>query len=143
MATIDRTSQLAALIRTQLGSQRTAGAKPASHGKVDAATSSPSRAQAPGKQPLAAPPTSAMQAWVAQRVRGLSSEDPQRRRKALRIFLESVLAQELGPQLVGDIAFDQLVEEVLQQMESDQDLRASMDEAGDLLLADSAVPGPS
>lgn len=88
----------------------------------------------------------ALNSWVAQRVAALTPDDPQRRRKVFRIFLESVLALEFGPQLIGDNDFDQLVEKVLVHMESDSELNTMMNEAALALLEaplntdDRAVP---
>ncbi|MDQ0086108.1 hypothetical protein J2W35_006489 [Variovorax boronicumulans] len=73
---------------------------------------------------------------VALRVRALSPDDPQRQRKAFRLFLESVLMQEFGRDRLGDKGFDQMVDAVLQRMESDPQLHAALREAGDLLLVD-------
>lgn len=76
---------------------------------------------------------------VAMRVRALSPDDPQRQRKAFRLFLESVLVQELGRDRLDDKGFDQMVDTVLQRMESDAGLKAALHEAGNLLFAE-AVP---
>lgn len=75
---------------------------------------------------------------VALRVRALSLDDPQRQRKAFRIFLESVLMQEFGRDRLDDKGFDQMVETVLQRMESDAELHTALHDAGDLLLAEAA-----
>lgn len=71
---------------------------------------------------------------VLQRVRSLAPDDPQRRRKAFRIYLESTLSAEFGPALAGSAGFEQLVEQVLLQMESDSELNATIQKAADILL---------
>lgn len=71
---------------------------------------------------------------IAARVGALSLDDPQRQRKAFRIFLESVLTQELGRIRIDEPRFDRMVDEVLERMEADESLRGAMLEAGGLLL---------
>lgn len=71
--------------------------------------------------------------WV-QRLQGISPDDPERKRKAFRIFLESVLEKELGSAFQSDIQFAQVVEQVLQQIESDPELNESSLLAGEALL---------
>jgi hypothetical protein len=71
---------------------------------------------------------------VAQRIQGIQRDDPQRRQKAVRIFLESVLLHELGSTLVQDPAFPEMVDAVQQQMQDDGKLAAAMNQLGELLL---------
>jgi hypothetical protein len=71
--------------------------------------------------------------WV-QRLQGISPDDPERKRKAFRIFLESVLEKELGAAFQSDIQFAQVVEQVLQQIESDPELNQNSLQAGEALL---------
>jgi hypothetical protein len=72
-------------------------------------------------------------------VKHLSPDDPSNKRKAFRIFLEAILGQEFGPELIGSASFDQLVGQVLLQMEEDAELVLAMDEAGAQLLLDAGV----
>ncbi len=115
---IDPSSQLAAMVRTQFGAQRRASARrdpahrDAGHGDAT------------------------IQQTIALRVRALSPDDPQRQRKAFRIFLESVLVRALGHTRPETHGFDQLVDTVLQRMDGDAALATALREAGDLLLAD-------
>jgi len=118
---IDPTSQLASLIRTQVATlrrQKQRGPALSRDESVDADVG--------GKQDLAS--------VVAQRVRTLDPDDPQRERKALRIFLETVLLSELGQDLVGDPSFSQMVDHVVGQMDADPDLAAASSAAAKLLL---------
>jgi hypothetical protein len=71
---------------------------------------------------------------VARRVRAIAADDPERRAKAVRVFLESVLLAELGEALIHDPAFYQLVERVHAEMASDAELARAMDEAAAHLL---------
>jgi hypothetical protein len=141
MASIDRTGALAAMIRAQLAAQREsrqpqAGAtllNPAAAAKEPTAPLKKSGSPPEGRLALDTG------AWVAQQVKHLSPDDPRRRRKAFRFFLEAVLGQEFGPELAGSSSFDQLVGQVLAQMEADAELTAAMDEAGDQLLAEAGI----
>lgn len=120
---IDPPSQLAATVRAQLGAQR----------RVPARRDPAQRHAGHGDATIQRTP--------ALRVRTLSPDDPQRRRKAFRIFLESVLVEALGRRRPEDHGFDQLVDTVLHRMEGDPALEAALREAGDLLLAD-VMPAP-
>ena len=64
----------------------------------------------------------------------IEHSDPDRRRKALRVFLESLLLKEWGQQLINDPGFQQLVDGVQVQMEADAALRPLMEQAADRLL---------
>ena len=75
---------------------------------------------------------------LTQRLRAIAPQDPQRQRKAARIYLEAKLARELGPDLVNDPAFMQMVDAVHDQMRQDPDTAAALDRAGELLLANPA-----
>ena len=132
MTSIDRSTALAAQIRAQIGAQFRARA-----------------ARDPGAPPgrpttAGAPPS--VQTLMALRVKALSPDDPQRQRKAFRIFLESVLLQELGSERIDAASFDTLVATVLGQMEHDEALNTALLAAGAHLLAEAdggpAAPGP-
>ena len=73
-------------------------------------------------------------ATVARRVAAIDRSDPERRRRAFRVFLESLLLDEWGEDLINDPTFYQLVDSVQRQMESRADLCALMDTAADQLL---------
>lgn len=72
---------------------------------------------------------------VALRIQALATDDPDRKRKAVRIFLESTLLRELGGGLVHDPAFPTVVEAIQGQMQGDPRLAAALDQLGDLLLS--------
>jgi len=142
---IDPTTQLAAMIRAQFGAQFRAQAQAKERGVAGREAPHGARTTAGGKQPQSPSPSSStdaeIQRMVALRVRALSPDDPQRQRKAFRLFLESVLTQAFGRERLDDRGFDQMVDAVLERMEGDAELHAALREAGDLLLAD-AQPGP-
>lgn len=64
----------------------------------------------------------------------IDPHDPQRRRKAFRVFLESILADELGSGLLNDPAYHRVVEDVCRTMEGSSALASAIDRAGDYLL---------
>jgi hypothetical protein len=58
-------------------------------------------------------------ALIEQRVRQIGADDPQRGRKAFRVFLEAVLLSHFGEALVADPKFFQVVDEVQGGLEAD------------------------
>jgi hypothetical protein len=71
---------------------------------------------------------------IVERIREIAPDDPRRRRKAFRVFLESVLAEEFGATLITDPGYQRLVDTVQEQMEKEPSLAAPMARAIDLLL---------
>ncbi|MBL8515564.1 MAG: hypothetical protein JNM76_01235 [Betaproteobacteria bacterium] len=65
----------------------------------------------------------------------LTESDPDRHRKAFRIFLESVLLQEFGLALMNDAGFQRIVDQVHEQMLNDPELGPSVADASTLLLS--------
>ncbi len=123
MTGLDPASQLAALIRVQVASLRR---RPRKGSSVSRNSPKVAGSAADGSPDLAA--------LIAQRIRSIPSDDPQRERKALRLFLETVLLSELGQDLVADPSFTQMVDHVQLQMESDPELARASLEAARLLL---------
>jgi hypothetical protein len=118
VSSIDPATQLAALIRVQVASLRR----------------QPATASGRPKAQTKAAEAGDLAAQVASRIRSLRFDDPQRQRKAFRMFLETVLLSELGQELVGDPQFQKMVDHVQQQMESDPELAKATCEAAALLL---------
>jgi hypothetical protein len=56
---------------------------------------------------------------IELRVRQIARDDPQRGRKAFRVFLEAVLLSHFGGALVNDPRFFQMVDDVQHAMEAD------------------------
>jgi hypothetical protein len=75
---------------------------------------------------------------VAVRLKAIRSDDPLRRRKAFRIFLESTLADLVGSEAPSDPAFQALIDRVHLAMDDDPCLAAELVRTADLLL-DSSV----
>ncbi len=122
MSSIDPTSRLLAHIRAEAQAWRR---EVSGTGRHQAAP--PSGRSAPRN-------TEDLLARVAQAVIAIDPDDPQRRRKAFRMYLGSVLANELGLHLLNDPGFDDLIGRVQDSMEQDPQLRATMDRAGEALL---------
>jgi hypothetical protein len=80
---------------------------------------------------------------IAQRVGQIGADDPQRGRKALRVFLEAVLLAEFGERLVNDSRFHQLVDDVQLAMESDATCAALIERALSKLLGTQGKEGKS
>lgn len=74
------------------------------------------------------------QRLILQRVLAIDPHDPQRRRKAFRVFMESVLADELGKDLLTDPAWHRIVDDVCRTMEGNAALAPAIDKAGEYLL---------
>lgn len=71
---------------------------------------------------------------MARRVAGIAPDDPLRRRKALRVFLESLLLDEWGSQLINDPGFHQLVSKVQDELEANPSMQPLIEEVVDRLL---------
>lgn len=154
---IDPSTQLAAMIRAQFAAQLRTQARLQERGgeageKVAATPSATggfrSASNGGGGQSAAdvqaAAPTvqdARLQQLAALRVRALSPDDPQRERKAFRLFLESVLIQAFGRDRLDERGLDQMVDTVLQRMESDPELQVALREAGGLLLSEAQQTG--
>lgn len=124
MTRIDAAGELAALIRRQFGQAQAQGTqRPAVPVAKTPATKGASRTPAENSAAL-----------IAQRVRAIPAEDPQRRRKAFRIFLESALLNELGDSLINDPDFYRLVDQVEEQMTANPQLSEAIDAAAEMLL---------
>ena len=138
---IDPTTQLAAMIRAQFAAQfRAQAAKERPLSGRHAGQAADARQERRANE--SASDDAQLQQLVALRVRALSPDDPQRGRKAFRLFLESVLVQAFGRDRLDDRGFDQMVDAVLQRMEGDPALHEMVHEAGELLLADAGHGGP-
>lgn len=120
MSTIDPAARLAALMRSQVTVLRRK--QPAATGT----SSAEAKAGGSGQADLAS--------LVAQRLKAIDRTDPDRGRKATRIYLECVMLAELGPGLANDPAFSLMVDSVHQQMNSDPQLARALEEAAAILL---------
>jgi len=141
MTTIGPAGDLAAYFRGQLAALRPA--QPV--GPADRATQTQAarRGPAPGQSPggkASAAGSEDLASVLARRVAAIDRQDPDRRRKAFRVFLEALMLDEWGPQLINDPGFQQVVDSVHQQMEAQPGLLLLMDEAARRLLEAPGVP---
>lgn len=118
------TDALTALLRTQLGQLRAQSA-----GTSTEAKGRQSKSPAPATRP-----PQDLAAALARRVAGIAPDDPLRRRKALRVFLESLLLDEWGSQLINDPGFHQLVSKVQDELEANPSMQPLIEEVVDRLL---------
>lgn len=117
MTSISPVTQLVAAIRTQL--DRTA---PARRRRAGAAAAS--RQAAEGLTGL-----------IELRVAQIAEDDPQRGRKAFRVFLEAVLLAHFGTKVANDARFHQMLDDIQQAMETDPASGKLVEEAIAHLLA--------
>ncbi len=116
MTGIDKVQQIVATIRAEMAT-RVAGTD-------GAARATPKRNVKSG-----AGSQQRMGKLISQRVKALEPDDPQRGKKAFRIFLESVLLNEFGEELINDHSFYQMVDAVEQSMEQDPQIALAVDKA--------------
>lgn len=122
---IESTNQLAAMIRTQIGSMR----------QTSVQKDVPPQGRIPNKRTSQTPANKDVGNLILQRVAAISPEDPHRRRKTFRVFLETILLDELGDGLVADPRFFRMVDDIHRHMESDKELAPVIDQAIDLMLS--------
>lgn len=75
-------------------------------------------------------------ALIASRVRQIGPDDPQRGRKAFRVFLEAVLLAHFGSGMLNDARFFQMVDDIQLAMETDASTRVLVTQAIEQLLTD-------
>ena len=107
--------------------------RPASNSASQAPRTQRKRSEAPAADDLSA--------IVAGRIRSIDSSDPQRGRKAMRMFLEIVVLSELGPHLANDPKFNVMLDHIEHEMNNDADLAQASHEAAEFLLR--AADGPA
>lgn len=71
---------------------------------------------------------------MARQIAAIKRDDPQARRKAFRIYLESALIQEFGSRVATDPSFASWVTRVQDTMEADATLKEEINRAGSALL---------
>lgn len=81
--------------------------------------------------------TDASAAVLAQRIAAIAPDDPERRRKAVRLVLEAELAREFGAPLLGDPRCADMLDAIQQQMQRDPESAQAVDSLGDWLLSGS------
>ena len=130
---INSISAIAALMRSQISSLNRVQVK------ADAVTDLQSKAGTRERNKKNKDRTEMdMASRISLRVNSLDKDDPQRRKKAFKIFLESTIVAELGTELMNDPRFFQMIEDIYQQMSADSELAILVDQATDILLAASS-----
>lgn len=76
-----------------------------------------------------------MAALIETRVQQIRRDDPQRGRKAFRVFLEAVLLTHLGEELMNDPRFYQVLDDVQHALESEPSSATLVKQAVDQLLS--------
>ena len=112
-------NELVAVIRTRLGA-----AAPLAERRAPARSNSGSRYTDRN-----------LTALIETRVRQIGRDDPQRGRKAFRVFLEAVLLTHLGEELMNDPRFYQMLDDVQYALESDASSAALVKQAVEQLLS--------
>jgi hypothetical protein len=76
---------------------------------------------------------------LASRLAALNSSQPVRKKMALRLFIEAVLLEEFGSQLISATDFQQLVDRVVNSIDEDPAFATLVVEAIDELLPKPAI----
>ena len=74
---------------------------------------------------------------LASRLAALRRDDPQRAKRAIRLFVEAVLLDELGDELILSADYQRLVDRTVSALESDESLQRTLIDVADELLPDS------
>ncbi|HEY0588455.1 MAG TPA: hypothetical protein VGD52_20140 [Pseudoduganella sp.] len=118
MTSLSPVTQLVSVIRSQLGS--TAPVRQRRAGRANAARGA-------AADDLAG--------LIELRVAQIAPDDPQRGRKAFRVFLEAVLLAHFGPRVANDARFHQMLDDIQQAMEGDPASSKLVEQAVAHLLA--------
>lgn len=82
----------------------------------------------------------ALSSTFAQRLQAIAPDDPQRARKAVRLFLQGELVREFGDALLNDPQLPTLLDAVQEQMAQDAQINSAVDALGAWLLSGNASP---
>lgn len=117
-------ARLAALMREAMGRQRTGGrvGGPAPRRRPDEVNVGPRDRN--------------VAALLAQRIRGVGADHPQRRTAVSRILIESLLTEEFGEAILNDAAFQAIVDDVLAAMQRAPGVASDLAQVVDALLAE-------
>jgi hypothetical protein len=121
MASIDPANQINALVRTVLARRQ----------KTLAAGKSRNTREQPDATRQR---SSGLEQLLLRRIHAVAADDPDRRQKVFRAFLEANLLAEFGEQLANAPEFAQMVSEVQAQMEGDPRLASAIDEVVKTML---------
>ncbi len=143
MTSIDSASRLAAMLAARMAEQLRRHSPHA--GRLDGQRASTHDKSASDSGDVSAGEDARLLHSLTLAVSHLAVSDPDRQRKAYRLFMEAMLARALDRTRFDDMDFRQLLDTVLQRMEDDPELHGQLREAGQLLLdaAHAAVAPPS
>lgn len=125
MDSISRVNQVIETLRRQIAE---------SARQLDSTPTQRTAGQRPAKE---LPGLVSLRAGIQEKIRGLDAADPQRNRRARRAFLESVLAWELGDELLLDQRFADMLDHIEVAMKSNPELDRRFDQ---MILELSAQP---
>jgi hypothetical protein len=118
MTLIDPRHAITAALREQLAALRERG-----------------RSHAPPAVATARAQRHAVAGTLAQRIAAIAPADPDRRRKAVRLFVEARIAAELGEQLRNDPGFPRMLDAIQSRMQADAQVAAAVESLGEWLVA--------
>jgi hypothetical protein len=118
LTTIDPSSQVALALKSQVAAMKERG-----------------RVKGGAAQQAASTPHGTVSGTLAQRMQAIAPDDPNRRQKAVRLFLQAELVREFGDALLNDPQFGTMLDAVQEQMARDEKTAAAVSALGDLLLA--------
>jgi len=81
------------------------------------------------------PPQTSVANLVAQRIEEISIDDPQRRQRVFRAFLEGSLLEMFGATAVGEPAFQRVLDQVEHAMSDSTETSTAVDRLTDRLLS--------
>lgn len=132
MTSIDSASRLAAMLVTRMTVQLR---EPSPHaGRLDEQRASTHDTSTPDSGDVRTDEDARLLQSLTLAVGRIAADDPDRQRKAYRLFMEAMLARALDRTRFDDMDFRQLLDTVLQRMEDDSELHDQLREAGQLLL---------
>ena len=135
MSRIDATAALQALLRSHTASPiGTNQSRPQSITSPNSADVPNASLQSAKEGDSSSPGGADIDARLVRQLKGISHQDPDKRRKAFRFFLESVLLKEFGEAWGADAGFKPLVDQVEQMIQSDPALLQGSLAAADHLL---------
>ena len=118
MTTIDPSSQVALALQSQVAAMKERG-----------------KTKGSAAQQTVATPHGTVSGTLAHGVRAIAPDDPNRRQKAVRLFLQAELVREFGDALLNDPQFGTMLDAVQEQMARDEKTAAAVSALGELLLA--------
>ncbi|WP_332827729.1 hypothetical protein [Ramlibacter sp.] len=118
MTTIDPSSQVALALQSQVAAMKERG-----------------KARGSAAPQAGSTPQGTVSGTLAQRMQAIAPDDPNRRQKAVRLFLQAEMVREFGDALLNDPQFGTMLDAVQEQMARDEKTAAAVSALGELLLA--------